>query len=407
MAVSMPIQTSLAALLKPQASRKHSLTILFHLRWIAALLVVISHLRQNILVDYPLVDHPSLFAKALYWIAGYGPDAVIIFFILSGFLVGRKILDLVVAEDIEHQWPRFLVDRFSRIFIVLWPAMLLTAIIFAGLLLYVPDAAFMAEPSWGWAIRYPIDLDKDWGSWLGSFFLFNEFYTRTLLSDGPLWSLAFEWFYYIFALAIVLLIRRVVSPGAIILITYAVLLFVLSLKNNPAIVLLGSIWVMGVAARLVFDHQILRGAILQYLGIVLFLGVLMLDRIYLLPPYFLGVATAFLIAHTNWAHYNFAGALGRSLADFSYSLYVIHFPLCLVVMAILYKFGLLNQRLPYDTTSLAIMFATLLMIMIVSRLFAALTEDRTHIFRTFILRHAQKMLNRRARMNANVGLDGN
>ena len=60
-------------------------------RGIAAIVVVLSHLSAFILVDFPLVQNPSVLTKAVYFICGLGHEAVMVFFVLSGFLITRSI----------------------------------------------------------------------------------------------------------------------------------------------------------------------------------------------------------------------------------------------------------------------------------------------------------------------------
>jgi len=58
------------------------------LRWFAALMVVVGHLRSFLFVEYNLVEHKTIFIKLFYFITGFGHQAVIIFFMISGYLVG-------------------------------------------------------------------------------------------------------------------------------------------------------------------------------------------------------------------------------------------------------------------------------------------------------------------------------
>src|SRR5260370_239799 len=62
-------------------------------RWIAALLVVANHARSLILVDFGEVQNKTVFSKTLYVATGLGHEAVVIFFVISGFLVGGLTLD--------------------------------------------------------------------------------------------------------------------------------------------------------------------------------------------------------------------------------------------------------------------------------------------------------------------------
>lgn len=364
---------------------KKSFAILSHLRWGAALAVAYQHIRQGLLVDYASVPHPSLFAKIVYACDAYGRAGVVIFFVLSGFLVGGKALTLLTSADIRADWPHFLVDRFVRIFLVLWPALGFTLLVLAALHRLVPAAPFMIAPHWGWDLSAPLSADSTPARWAGAALLLNGFLTATLTSDSPLWSLAYEWFYYVFALAFVLCCRRMFSAAAVGIILYAVALLSISLAHNPAIAISGITWLFGAAARIAFDHEVLRGRVLQFLGVALAAGLLVLDRRVPVSDFALGAAVAFLIAHAGWTKFHGGSRLGARLAGFSYSLYVIHFPIMLAVMGILYGAGHLPARLPFNLFGAAAAAATLAAAIIAARLFAMLTEDRTMALRTMLL----------------------
>ena len=62
-------------------------------RWVGAFLVLIFHVRHIILVDFKEVEHRTLFDRGLYFVTGLGHEAVVIFFVISGFLVGGLTLD--------------------------------------------------------------------------------------------------------------------------------------------------------------------------------------------------------------------------------------------------------------------------------------------------------------------------
>lgn len=64
------------------------------IRFIAAFLVVAVHVRCEFFNTYSLLDHNSqnYFTQVFFFLNSFGGQAVIIFFVLSGFLVGGKIL---------------------------------------------------------------------------------------------------------------------------------------------------------------------------------------------------------------------------------------------------------------------------------------------------------------------------
>jgi peptidoglycan/LPS O-acetylase OafA/YrhL len=383
--------------MKIVVARRESFALLSHLRWVAALLVAYSHVRQALLVDYAQIPHPGLAAKLSYFLAGFGHAGVIVFFVLSGFLVGGKALDLAGSDSVRQQWPKFLADRFARMFIVLWPVILLSLIIFWCLEAFVPRAPFVASPGWGWDMQIPVKSDNMLVNWVGNATLLNEFLTPTLRIDDPLWSLAYEWFYYIFVLALVLVYRRVWSRGALVVIAYAAALFVISLVRSPAIVELGSVWFFGLAARFVFDRRLLNGRWLAIAALGIGLASLALSRVFPVSDYVLGGLIALAIATTGWANWQAGARWGEALAGFSYSLYAVHFPVLLGAMGILYARGELSDRLPFRPFGIAIAAFMLLFVMLFAKAFAMITEDKTRVLRNRLLLMSRTPPERRPR----------
>jgi peptidoglycan/LPS O-acetylase OafA/YrhL len=361
-----------------------------HLRWIAALLVGYSHIRQNLLVDYSGLRHPGIVDKAIFALANYGHAGVVIFFVLSGYLVGGKAISLFQSDSVATEWQHFFADRFSRIFVVLLPALILSFAVLLYLRTEAANAPFMTSAHWGWAMSAPIDSDFSLRRWVSASILLNEFISKSLAVDSPLWSLAYEWFYYMAALGLVLAARKVFSLAALVAITYAAVLFALALIFNSHILFLGLLWLFGVIAKVVFDRHFLKRSFAQWLGITLFLGLMVVDRVVSVNDMLLGFAVAFMIAHSKWADWRAGERWGMRLAAFSYSFYVVHFPITLFVLGLLYQFDHIQRRLPLDGKGLAIAGGTLVATIISSRIFAFFTEDRTGFIRRKIWLPATK-----------------
>lgn len=368
----------------------NSFDFLSHLRWIAALVVVLSHIHQDVLLEKGFVPEHNviptgLVAKHLFRLEGFGHAAVVVFFVLSGFLVGGKLIDLVKSSDIHKAWPKFLADRVARIFVVLWPALLLSGIVFVGLMLFAPEAPFVKSGNWAFDLIGPISDDSHFSRWAGVAVLLNEFIVPTAQTNSALWSLAYEWFYYIFGLAAVLTFRRVFSAGALLVIFYGAALMMLSLLNQADVAFSGLLWLCGVAARIVFNHAVLHGVSSRLAGIAAVLAVLVMDKFHPLPDIALGAALALMLAHVAWGQWHFFGVLGERLAGFSYSLYTTHFPVMLASMGILYRLGYLPHPLPRNKFALALSVLVLVNTIVVARVFAYFTEDRTRIVRDALL----------------------
>jgi len=60
------------------------------LRGFAALSVLLNHWRDALFVDYPRLAHHNPLTAVAYLVAGLGHQWVIVFFVLSGYLVGGE-----------------------------------------------------------------------------------------------------------------------------------------------------------------------------------------------------------------------------------------------------------------------------------------------------------------------------
>ncbi len=95
------------------------------LRFSAALLVMLNHLRADQFLPYGSVYSDNRLVKQLFYgITCLGHEAVILFFVLSGFLVGGAALRRFWHGTFESG--KYFIDRLSRIYIPLIPAMVFT-----------------------------------------------------------------------------------------------------------------------------------------------------------------------------------------------------------------------------------------------------------------------------------------
>ena len=93
-------------------------------RWMAALCVVTAHASSRILVPFQELGDAPLLAHAFYAVNGFGHTAVVVFFVLSGYLVGGK--GVVAAAQGRFDTRSYLAARVARLHAVLLPALLLT-----------------------------------------------------------------------------------------------------------------------------------------------------------------------------------------------------------------------------------------------------------------------------------------
>src|SRR5580704_2592561 len=93
------------------------------LRGFAAFSVLLNHLRDALFVDYESIARHNPLTSAAYLVSGLGRQSVIVFFVLSGYLVGGSVLRS--AANGSWSWRAYLLARLSRLYVVLLPALLL------------------------------------------------------------------------------------------------------------------------------------------------------------------------------------------------------------------------------------------------------------------------------------------
>lgn len=359
-------------------------TNLDHLRWMAAAMVVVQHCRGLVLKDYSAAAGPA--AKLMYALTGFSHQAVVIFFVISGYLVGGKALRMLRRGATDADARRFVVDRFSRIFIVLWPALALTG----AFALFAPDSPILRTDAWAAGIPN-IRAGSTGETWAAASVLLNEMAAPSPSWDGPLWSLAFEWTYYMIAAGLLFALARGRSAFGTGILAYALALVALSAVTRGMILAMLPFWIAGALASQV------RRLRLPWLTIPLFLVALAASRVQVYPwlqDAFVAAATALLLADNWFREKEPAPRTGHALAQFSFSLYAIHFPVVLLAMAFLQKGGMVRARLDPGVRSYGFVLGLVALGYVVSWAFAQLTERNTERLRDLL---SPRMAGSRAR----------
>lgn len=180
-------------------------------RFIAALLVFFYHAKYSRFDGGWLTE-----------VGQYGHDAVMIFFVLSGFVI------TYVAATKETELRDFAVSRLSRLYSVVLPALLLT--------LFFDFLGKSLDPSLYQGVHY--ESTQPTLRFVLNLFFLNEvwFSSWRPFSNGPFWSICFEfWYYVIFAICVFL-------KGS----TRLVMLIFAALICGPKVLLLMPVWLCGV-----------------------------------------------------------------------------------------------------------------------------------------------------------------
>ena len=226
-----------------------------------------------------------------------------------------------------------------------------------------------------WGVDIPNAVANNTASaWIGTTFLVNEILTPTTPYDGALWSLAYEWTYYVLAAAAVFVAALDRRPAAFLLYIYAAALLTLCALMAPVVLAMGLFWIAGAAASQVERFK------LPYLTVPLFVMTLLATRFDLfggfLEDALMATATALLIADRSILQRTAFAKSGVYLASFSYSLYAIHWPIMLGVLAVAQARGFLPERLPPGVPAYALIGTLIALAYGAARLFASLTEQR-------------------------------
>jgi peptidoglycan/LPS O-acetylase OafA/YrhL len=328
---------------------KNALKFLDGLRGLAALYVVIGHARwllwegfagfQSHAVQYAWWDKVLAYVLVFF---RYGHEAVLFFFVLSGFVIHLQYARKWQKDaSIPFDWLNYLKRRVKRIYP---PLILVFGLSFflvrigqnAGFSIYSASTPY---PLINQNIKATIDLK----TLFGNLAFLMDTYVPVFGSNGPLWSLKYEWWFYMLYPFIVSFNRRSIFPAT----TLVVLLFVASffpaywplLLLNQIAGLLFSWW-LGVFLAEVFVGRIKWAwSLLFWLSPILGLGLL-------------GVVKNSVVSDTLCA-LGFTGVLSfcfwlqsrgiklailerlKWLGDCSYTLYVVHFPIMVLLSGFL------------------------------------------------------------------------
>lgn len=292
------------------------------LRSLAALQVVAAHLRGELFPSLKTVADPSLWYQALAFFTGFSHLAVVIFFLLSGWLVGGSLLNKLGEP---HCMMSYAIDRLTRMWIVLVPAFVLTLVI--GTITQAVDPG---------RISYAPENEYSWSAFWGNLFGLQGMAVPRFGGNFSLWSLANEmWYYALFPLLLLPVIGRssVTKVGGVLACAF------LGYHLLFDLVLYFLIWLLGVLFSRV---QIALSRAARYLLIVALLALAVHLRMsgsigtlvaatfaedLLFSVLFLCLLSSLQFPADRARIGNRLAAVAGLLAPFSFTLYVIHYPL--------------------------------------------------------------------------------
>jgi peptidoglycan/LPS O-acetylase OafA/YrhL len=337
--------------------------------------------------------HASFAENGGSWlrVATIGPDAVTVFFVLSGLVISYAV------DTKENNLELYISSRLARLWSVLLPALAL------AYLINLVGVRINPVPHW---------IVPDGSAWqlLPSALFVNElwFHSVAPLSDIPVWSIGFEFWYYVFFGVIIF------APGNWRYIAAAAAALIV----GPRILLLLPIWFFGVGVYQLGRRRLVHGptawtcfvmpvAIVGFMMLAHWNKALIADGAKLLgagPPggdwiwcgdwlwaYVVGLATAVHFYGAWCLHDRIEIVLSRfrSIIEFAagltLSIYLFHFPLMTMASAAL-------NRWPYGPArSIAIMVATVVCCACLGLIF----ERQRYPLRSLIMRAIKPLVHGR------------
>lgn len=297
------------------------------LRGFAAIYVVVHHLG---LVKY----------TKLGYLASQGQAAVMLFFVLSGFVIFLSV-DRIQSPS-SFQWKPYFVKRLRRIYPVFLVALLLayiTSSISSGKLLPLDGVNLLGN------IFNLQDHPKHPGNWF-----------KTYYENRPLWSLTYEWWFYILFIPLYKLVAPSSQKTVAVLLSVFGFLSYLVYPNLASLILeYFVIWWCGAElARSWISKGRIDGATMKYLGFSMALMLMLLGiKLGIWSDWDLAkikytyhpeldfrhfVYTAFILvfgltwSKLGWIGYQYLLRPFAVFAPISYGIYLFHYPLMITIL---------------------------------------------------------------------------
>jgi peptidoglycan/LPS O-acetylase OafA/YrhL len=369
-------------------------------RWVGALVVLAVHATNMFVSLADIMSAPHSAPVYAWWFFAsfeLGHQAVLGFFVMSGYLVGGGVIAHIRKnQDFLRE---YLIHRFSRIYLVVAPAVFLTLVVDSlGRSLFA-DSGVYDWPMFKGHFTAPL--------FFGSLANLQGIVTDYFGTNGPLWSLACEFWYYITFPLLLMPLARNYSP----LVRFGG--FALGLALVAALSIPQSwfkfgyiLWVMGAAATLA-PRPLIKS---RWIALAIYTVAVVLIRLLVRGPNLVAfpwlmdaadiVGSALFIVvilsfrfgpHEGFAL--FRPKIHKTLADFSFSLYSIHMPLLILARAAAGHFfgpGWAQQLATpqHWATMAAVMTATVGAAYVFSRFTEARTGAARRVLRRFFDRIA-------------------
>ena len=337
-----------------------NIKVLDGLRGLAALYVMIGHARWLLwegysegylkhTLEYSWMDKMSMYFLSMF---KFGHESVLLFFVLSGFVIHKGFVKKFLTDALQSvNIGQFYIKRIRRIYPPFLFALCLTALLdFVG-----RDFGFSIytgnTPNEGINITVG-NQSLTLVTFIGNiFFLFKE-YVPIFGTNGPTWSLKLEWwFYMIYPIFLLLSRKNIYYSTLLIVLLFSLVNYSYFWTETLSKAVFSSIisWWAGVLLAEVYSKRIgiglLNFAMINILGFFLLPFLPIYSDLYDFRIALLLTALISCILYFQSKNISFKLIENfKFFGDFSYTLYIIHFPILVFISGLVLKFN--QNQLP-------------------------------------------------------------
>lgn len=284
------------------------------IRGFAAFYVVLHH----------TVHHFKIFNVNLSFLFRFGQEAVILFFVLSGF-----VIEYSYTNGKDKSFKTYFFKRFLRIYIPL-----LFVFLANFLILYISN-----------------NVKFDWMVLLGNIFMLQDsiflkpnVITSTFLDNAPLWSLSYEWWFYMLYFPLIVFFKNKSSSIVYIVGILSALSYIMFPNFFNRELMYFTIWWSGVEiARLYMQEETINVKNLKNIILVLFgINVILGFNVYISKTIstvgvhpilelrhfgfaLMAIFSALIWKKLKWVGFSSTLGIFSYLAPISYGIYISHY----------------------------------------------------------------------------------
>jgi peptidoglycan/LPS O-acetylase OafA/YrhL len=337
-------------------STHKGLLFLDGLRGIAALVVLVGHCRWLLWEGFSdgYLKHPGdygfLGRLSVYFFSvfKYGHQAVLFFFVLSGFVIHlRYSKQLAEGKKVRFDGKDFFKRRAGRIYPLFFFTLLLTFVLdttgsYLGFGIYSGRTPVAL-------INENISTDHSAVNFFGNLFFIKSAAVNTWGTNGPLWSLKYEWWFYVAYPLLFLLNRK--SPWLSLAVALALFISITVLFGAGTLFLLSvlqylfSWWLGAVTADIYTGRMRVPKWVPAFFTICIPFALMYETRLSnsviadnLWAVGFFGLVNMLLYVQARWPGRLRLLEKMSWLGDCSYSIYVTHFPMVVFINGLLLSY---------------------------------------------------------------------